>query len=73
MKTKLLRRLRAEGQNQISVHSVTKSGGTVIGMSYGYNEDKYAGLFFFGNTEKMVKKKAERIYIEDYLKAKRRQ
>jgi hypothetical protein len=71
MKVRLLKKLRRRGQNQVHIHSVTTEGDTVIGMSIGYDEDKYSGLFCFGNTEEEVKKKAERIYIEDYLQKER--
>lgn len=71
MKTRLLKKLRRKGRNQVCIYSVTKTGGTVTGMSISYNEDKYKGLFCFGDTEEEVKKKAERIYITDYLKRKK--
>lgn len=70
MKTKLLKKLRRRGRGQVHIHSVTTQGGTVIGMAIGYSDDKYKGIFSFGNTEEIVKKKAERIYIEDYLTTK---
>ena len=68
MKVKLLKKLRRRGRNQVHIHSVTKTDGIVTGMSVGYDEDKYGGLFEFGDTKEDVKKKAERIYIEDQLK-----
>jgi len=71
MKVRLLKKLRRRGQNQVHIHSVTTTNGTVTGMSIGYDDDKYSGLFCFGDTEEEVKKKAERIYIEDYLKTER--
>ena len=67
MKAKLLKKLRRRGRNQIHIYSVTTTDGTTTGMSIGYSEDKYSGLFEFGDTEKEVYEKAERIYIEDYL------
>jgi hypothetical protein len=67
MKAKLLKKLRRRGRQQITVYSITTEGGTVTGMSIGYNEQEYSGLFEFGDTEEDVLKKAERIYIEDYL------
>lgn len=67
MKVKLLKKLRRRGRQQITVYSITKEGGTVTGMGIGYNEQEYSGLFEFGDTEEDVLKKAERIYIEDYL------
>ncbi len=71
MKAKLLKRLRKKGRNQIHIYSVTKMSSVVVGMSIGYDEDKYSGLFSFGDTEDEVKKKAEHVYIADYLKAQR--
>ena len=71
MKTRLLKRLRKQGRNQIHIYSVHTTNGIVNGMRIGYSEDKYKGLFNYGNTEEDVLKKAERIYIEDYLKNKR--
>jgi len=67
MKVKLLKRLRRKGRNQIHILSVTKESGMVIGMCISYSDDKYSRLFHFGNTEEQVLKKAETIYIEEYL------
>lgn len=67
MKVKLLRKLRKEGRNQIHVYSVTRSRNIVIGMSYGFNEDKYHGLFNLGDTEDEVLEKAAKIYINYYI------
>ena len=67
MKVKLLRKLRKEGRNQIHVYSVTRSRNIVTGMSYGFNEDKYSGLFNLGDTEEEVLEKAAKIYINDYI------
>lgn len=64
MKTKLLKRLRATGRSMITINSVTTSGGTVIGMKYSYNHNEYSGMFNYGDTEKDMKDKAERIYIK---------
>jgi hypothetical protein len=63
MKTKLLKRLRAIGRCMINIHSVTTCGGTVTGMKYGYDHNEYAKMFNYGDTEKDMKNKAERIYI----------
>jgi hypothetical protein len=77
MKVKLLKKLRRRGRNQINIRSVTTEtrGLTdkprVTGMSIGYNDDNYSGLWSSGLTEEDVLKKAERIYIEHYLKSKR--
>ena len=70
MKTKLLKKLRRQGRRMIHIHSVTTSGDLTIGMSIGYDEPEYSGLFELGDTEEDVLKKAERIYIEQYLKNK---
>ncbi len=70
MKVRLLKKLRRRGQDQINIYSVTKTDGIVTGMSVGYDDDKYSKLFCFGDTKEEVKKKAERIYIEDYIKGK---
>ena len=55
MKTKLLKKLRAIGREQITIYSVTTTtslrGEYITGMSYGYNDDAYKGLFTFGDTE----------------------
>jgi len=40
-------------------------------MSIGLNEDAYRGLFDFGDTEESVLKKAENIYINQYLKRRK--
>jgi len=67
MKCKLLKRLRRKGRNKITITSVTTIGNLVVGMSYGYDDDKYSDLFGIGDTEDSVNKKAEDIYIKDYL------
>lgn len=67
MKTKLLKKLRRRGRNQIFIYSITKTNGTVTGMGYSYDDDEYSGLFNYGDTEKDVYRKAEKIYIENYL------
>ena len=68
MKTKLLKKLRTIGRDQITVHSVTRTttwrGEYVSGMSYGYNDDAYKGLFTFGDSEEDVRNKAMKIYFE---------
>lgn len=64
MKTRLLKRLRGEGRDQIHVYSVRKDmGGTVIGISYGYNSDEYAHLWHFAMTPDELKSEAMKIYI----------
>ena len=67
MKTKLLKKLRRIGKNKITIYSVTTTGNIVTGMSIGYNEDAYSGLFNFGNTEEQVLKKAEDVYLNNNI------
>lgn len=71
MKTKLLKMLRAQGRCQISIHSVTTTtswrGEFVTGMSYGYSNDAYRGLFSLGDTEEEVRDKAMRIYMRQNI------
>lgn len=71
MKVKLLKKLRKRGRNQVHIHSVTKTDGVTTGMSIGYDDHKYSGLFCFGDTEEEVKKKAEQLYITEYLEIER--
>ena len=79
MKIKLLRRLRAIGREQITIYSVTTTtslrGEFVTGMSYGYNDDAYKGLFTFGDTKEEIRDRAMRIYFEknmEYIRYKYR-
>ena len=71
MKTKLLKKLRAQGRCQISIHSVTTTttwrGELVTGMSYGYSNNAYRGLFALGDTEEEVRDKAMRIYMRENI------
>lgn len=68
MKTKLLKKLREIGRDQITVYSVTKTktwrGECITGMSYGYNDGAYKGLFDFGDSEEVVRNKAMKIYFD---------
>jgi len=68
MKAKLLKKLRRRGRSEINIRSVTTTNGTVTGMSIGYSDDAYSGLFGFGDTKEDVLKQAEHIYITNYLK-----
>lgn len=67
MKAKLLKKLRVTGREQITIYSVTKSislrGEYITGMSYGYSDSDYKGLFDFGDSENDVRDKAMRIYF----------
>ena len=67
MKVKLLKRLRRQVENKINVHSITKQGGIIVGMSYGYDEDYYRGLFELGDTEVDVKAKAFKIFLSNNI------
>lgn len=85
MKTKLLRKLRYEGRNSITILSVTTTdegfSRTNTGMSYSFNEDDYRGLFKLGDTEHEVREKACKIWFDlnmerirrDYSKYTRKQ
>ena len=65
MKVKLLKRLRDQARREITIYSITKDrDGTITGMSYGLNDNKYLGLFSFGDTEDVVLKKVEKIFFE---------
>jgi len=67
MKTKLLKKLRNIGRNEINILSVTKSNGTVTGMRVGYNDDIYSKIFSYGDTEDEVRNKAMRRYLENNI------
>lgn len=68
MKTKLLKRLRREGRNQITIISVTRTDGIYTGMQYCYNDSDYRNLFNLGDSEEDVINKAVRIYMEKQIK-----
>ena len=81
MKTKLLRKLREKGRNQITVYSITKTNGYPTGMSYGSPAvEGYYELFSSGDTEDDVKEKAFKVWFnqnkerirEKYRKYRRR-
>lgn len=72
MKTKLLRKLRREGRNEIHIYSITTTEGVVTGMRYGYSSSDYSHLFCFGDTEDDVRDKAMRIYIEKEIERRRK-
>jgi len=67
MKAKLLKRLRREGRNQISILSITKTNGEYTAMKYSYDDSAYSSLFSYGDDEETVLKKAERIYLENNI------
>jgi hypothetical protein len=64
MKAKLLKLLRNRGRDAITIYSVTKTNGTISGMSIGFNDDIYKGLFEYGLDEVGHKEKAGRAYIK---------
>lgn len=72
MKVKLLKRLRNIGRSMVNVHSITTIGGITTGMSYGYDENEYSGLFSLGDTEQDVKEKACKIYLQTNIEAIRK-
>lgn len=67
MKAKLLKKLRDEGRSKINIISFTKTNGIYTGMSYGFDDDEYRGLFKIGDTESSIKEKAARIYINTHI------
>lgn len=67
MKAKLLKKLRSIGRNQITVYEEERTDGIITGMSYGYNDRSYRGLFEIGNTEEEVKEKACKIYLKENI------
>lgn len=79
MKTKLLKKLRRKGRDQIHILSTTKSEGFMIGMSISYSDDAYSGMFEYGDSEEEVLERAARLYLKlnieqirkKYLKKKR--
>ena len=64
MKVKLLRKIRSRGASEITIRSITRQGGRITGMSYGFNDDAYSDIFNFGDTENEVIRKAQHIYWE---------
>lgn len=71
MKTRLLKKLRAEGRNMVNIYRVTTCRGVVTGMSYGYSSPEYSDLFFLGDTEDDVRDKAMRIYVAREIERRR--
>lgn len=67
MKAKLLKRLREEGRDKITILSVTRitnyRGSYITGMKYSYTGEEYADLFDFDDTEDEVREKAMNIYL----------
>lgn len=68
MKVKLLKKLRKEGRNQITILSITNTDGISTGIRYCFNDLDYSDLFSFGDTEEDVINKAVKIYIEKQIK-----
>lgn len=71
MKTRLLKKLRAEGRNMVDIYSVTTCRGVVTGMSYSIKSPEFKGIFSLGDTEDDVRDKAMRIYIAREIERRR--
>lgn len=67
MKTKLLKKLRNQGRNKVNIYSITRTNNCITGMSYGFDEPEYRGLFSLGDTAQIVKEKACRIYMNSKI------
>lgn len=72
MKAKLLKELRNTGRNEIEVLSMeithsAFSGERITGMSYAFTDDKYRGLFSYGDTEEKVREKACNIWLSENI------
>ena len=65
MKVKLLKRLRRLMDSELTVRSITKTNGTVTGMSYAFSKEFYRGIWDYGDTEEDVKKKVRQIYWDN--------
>ena len=63
MKAKLLKKLRNQGRSKVNIYSITKTGDIITGMSYGFDDSEYRGLYSLGDSEQIVKEKACRIYM----------
>lgn len=67
MKAKLLKRLREEGRNKITILSTTRTtnyrGSFITGMKYSYTGEEYADLFHFNETEDEVREEAMNIFL----------
>lgn len=67
MKTKLLKRLRSIGRDQVTIYSITKTNGYITGMEYGHSGEGYRDLFCGGDTEEVVKEKACRVWLSQNI------
>lgn len=67
MKTRLLKKLRYIGREQVHILSITKEDGVSVGMTYSYNEKFYSDLFYMGDTEDDVKERAMKIYLKNNI------
>ena len=72
MKVKLLKQLRQIGRSKVNIYSVTTTNGTVTGMTIGYDDDEYRGLFSLGDTESVIKEKACQIYLQTNIESIRK-
>lgn len=67
MKTKLLKKLRNEGRDQVDVYSITREDGIITGMSYAHPGEGYRDLFSMGTTEKQLKEKACKVWFSQNI------
>ena len=62
MKTRLLRRFIRKASHEISITSITSRGCINTGMSYNYSDNRYSGIFSFGDSEDDVMRKVRQRY-----------
>lgn len=67
MKATLLKKLRARGRRKITILSISTQGDLVVGMTIGYDDDAYSGIWSFGNSENDVLQKAGNIYLKENI------
>ena len=67
MKVKLLKKLRRRGRDKITVISITRTNGSITGITYSYSDDDYKGFLKTCWSEEELLKKSERVYIKKYL------
>ena len=63
MKTKLLKKLRKIGRNQIDIWAISTTNELTTGMNYAHPGENYRNLFCIGDTESDVKNKAYKIWL----------
>lgn len=72
MKTKLLKKLRNEGRDQVDVHSITTENGIITGMCYTHPGEGYRDLFSMGTTEEELKEKACNVWLSKNIQSIRK-